>query len=264
MDTTKVIKIGGRRGHRGHLLKECGEDIPVIKEYERHLNVSPVSPNDTPIRVGAMNNGASGSFSGDKCVSGSVPHESDPFWSLVHAIGASQLEADLIWWGLENAPEPINAIRGRFLDDTWIKRCLGAVARRRISLADGWEPSIYPDWPAMQPYANAMPPTGDLAGVAVENYDRATLAVLDHLGIGERHEERAAIREYDGGQGRADAERGAMAEITDTSQFPPAPDGWDRGRWLDRIEYLATSCATINPAQSEYLRCEIKRLTTGI
>ena len=110
------------------------------------------------------------------------------FWSICRAIGASALEADLLAWGGEmgKAREPVKALySGRWWSDEWVKRCLGAVARRRLSLDPAWlaVAEAYPDWDAFRSIATgtAAKDAGDAPNVPmVQGADRATIAVLVH------------------------------------------------------------------------------------
>ena len=60
----------------------------------------------------------------------------DDFWSLCRSIDASELDAELLAWGMGHGQDKaIDAIRGGLAKGReWIDKCLGSIARKRCEV----------------------------------------------------------------------------------------------------------------------------------
>lgn len=133
--------------------------------------------------------------------------ERSVFFSLARALWLrgqqdAPLVLALVAWGEANAPEAVNAIADRPGDSEWVRRCLGAIARkmaRNAPEALDWHAADDPETLAiLRPYIEKKPTPEWMAWAdnhVAYKLDRHDLAVIEWLRT-EPERERAAISAY--------------------------------------------------------------------
>lgn len=109
------------------------------------------------------------------------------FWEFCRFVSATEFEAAIIDYGLNQYPLPLEAIwkEGRTGDDDFVRRAFAAILRRMMAnhakRADELKARHPDEWAAYLPYIEKRVPNRELGLPPVGPRDKLDLAVISHI-----------------------------------------------------------------------------------